>query len=59
MAAPGYILLLVSRINPELGLIDVIFGSIIMVLLIIETVADQQQWGKSLIILPASLPLTL
>jgi hypothetical protein len=49
MAAPGYLLLLVSRVNPELGVIDVIFGNIIIVLLVIETVADQQQWGKCIL----------
>jgi len=45
MASPAYILLLVSRINPELSLPDLIFSGIILTLLLIETVADEQQWG--------------
>jgi len=44
IASPAYILLLVSRVNTELTLPDIIFGSLIVTLLAIETVADHQQW---------------
>jgi hypothetical protein len=44
MASPAYVLLLVSRLHPELTVPDIIFGSIILTLLAIETVADEQQW---------------
>ena len=45
MTTPAYVILLVSRLHPELTLPDVIFGSIILTLVVIETVADEQQWG--------------
>ncbi|KAF2664071.1 DUF1295-domain-containing protein [Microthyrium microscopicum] len=45
VASPAYILLLTSRIEPELTLPDIIFTSMILVSIVIETVADQQQWN--------------
>jgi steroid 5-alpha reductase family enzyme len=46
IASPGYIQLLVSRIDPGLQVPDIIFASIILSLVLIEFTADQQQWGK-------------
>jgi hypothetical protein len=46
MASPAYVLLLASRLEPELAIPDFIFGGIILSLVGIEIVADQQQWSK-------------
>jgi len=45
VTTPAYILLNVSRLEPQLTLADFIFASIILGLLAIETIADQQQWN--------------
>jgi steroid 5-alpha reductase family enzyme len=47
VAAPGYILLLTSRVQSDITLPDIIFTAVILCLLTIEFVADGQQWGKS------------
>jgi len=44
MTSPAYVLLNVSRITPELTIADIIFAAMILMLLTIETIADQQQW---------------
>jgi steroid 5-alpha reductase family enzyme len=46
IASPAYVLLLASRIEPELQIPDAIFAGIILCLVGIEIVADQQQWSK-------------
>lgn len=45
VSSPAYVLLLASRVQPEIGLPDVIFTGLILTLLAVEFVADGQQWG--------------
>lgn len=47
MTFPAYILLLVSRKQPENTIIDYLFFAIQLGLIAVETTADQQQWSRS------------
>ncbi|KAK4224155.1 hypothetical protein QBC38DRAFT_26428 [Podospora fimiseda] len=44
IAAPAYIILLASRIEPEITSADIAYLSIELGLILIEYIADQQQW---------------
>jgi steroid 5-alpha reductase family enzyme len=45
ITTPTYIMLLVSRINDTMDIVDILFARALMVLILIEFFADQQQWG--------------
>jgi steroid 5-alpha reductase family enzyme len=45
ITTPTYIMLLVSRINDTMDIVDILFARALMVLILIEFLADQQQWG--------------
>jgi steroid 5-alpha reductase family enzyme len=51
IAAPVYIILLASTIEPGLTSADVAYVSIELGLILTEWFADQQQWGKSFLAL--------
>ena len=44
VTTPGYVMLLTSRISPEMTWVDAIFSRGIMALVVFEYFADQQQW---------------
>ena len=44
MTTPTYILLLVSRLYPEMTTVDAVFARALLVLVVVEYFADQQQW---------------
>jgi len=48
VTSPMYILVTVAQQQPQLTLADIIFFTIMLSLLTIETVADEQQWRMSL-----------
>ena len=45
VATPGYVMLLTSRIHPEMTYADAIFSRSLMALVVFEYFADQQQWN--------------
>lgn len=47
LAAPVYPILLSTQFQPEAGAQDLAFSAFELVLIAIEWLADQQQWGKS------------
>lgn len=46
ITTPAYIQLLVSRINDTMDMADIAIARVLMVLILLETFADQQQWGE-------------
>jgi steroid 5-alpha reductase family enzyme len=46
ITTPAYIILLVSRVHDTMAMADIIIARVLMVLILIETFADQQQWGE-------------
>ena len=46
ITTPAYIMVLVSRINDTMAMSDILFARSLMVLILIEFFADQQQWGE-------------
>ena len=44
VTTPGYVMLLTSRINPEMTFVDAIFSRSLMALVVFEYFADQQIW---------------
>lgn len=46
ITTPTYVILLVSRVNDTMDKVDIAFARVMMVLILIEFFADQQQWGK-------------
>jgi Predicted membrane protein len=47
ISSPVYVLLLASTIEPEVSTADVAALIIELVLILIESIADQQQWSKN------------
>ena len=45
VATPGYVMLLTSRIHPQMTYVDAIFSRSLMALVVFEYFADQQQWN--------------
>jgi steroid 5-alpha reductase family enzyme len=50
ITTPAYVMLLVSRINETMALADIMFARVLMVLILLEYFADQQQWGEYMMI---------
>jgi len=46
VSTPTYVMLLVSRFNGTMGTADIIFARILMGLILVEFLADQQQWSE-------------
>lgn len=46
ITTPAYVMLLASRINETMSLADIMFSRALMVLILLEGFADQQQWGE-------------
>ena len=51
LAAPTYILMLASLVQPELSVADYLFFGTQVVLIASEWFSDQQQWGMSKMVL--------
>jgi steroid 5-alpha reductase family enzyme len=47
LAAPAYVLLLASRLEPTITSYDIAYVAIELGLVVVEIFADQQQWGMS------------
>lgn len=48
LAAPTYIILLASKIEPNVGTADLLFAGTQLALILSEWFSDQQQWGALL-----------
>lgn len=46
ITTPAYVMLLVSRVNDTMSMADIMFARVLMVLILLEYFADQQQWGE-------------
>lgn len=47
IAAPVYVILLASKIEPEITSSDIAYLAMELGLVLVEHIADQQQWGMS------------
>lgn len=45
LAAPTYVVLLASHIEPNVGIVDIVFAGTELALVLSEWFSDQQQWG--------------
>ncbi|RDL40727.1 Uncharacterized protein BP5553_00706 [Venustampulla echinocandica] len=45
ITTPPYVMLLAARLRPEMSMVDIIFPRALMLLILLEFTADQQQWN--------------